>query len=87
MAPWYTRANPMRRDLSRCLSLLDPPLRWRWRLLVPLGVVAAAAEAVGAAAIITACPKCRIHLTCARKNTDHHVEILDLVSYLAAHIE
>ncbi|MCM2285454.1 MAG: (Fe-S)-binding protein [Desulfobacula sp.] len=45
------------------------------------------AEAVGATAIITACPKCRIHLTCARKNTDHHVEILDLVSYLAAHME
>lgn len=41
----------MLRDLSRCLSLLDPPLGRRWRLLVPLGVVAAAAEAVGAAAV------------------------------------
>nr|NJM04859.1 (Fe-S)-binding protein [Desulfobacula sp.] len=45
------------------------------------------AEAIGAEAIITACPKCRIHLTCAQKNTDHHVEIIDLVSYLAAHME
>jgi len=45
------------------------------------------AEAVGATAIITACPKCRIHLTCAKKNTDHHMKIIDLVSYLSAHIE
>jgi len=41
----------MLRDLARCLSLVDPHLRWRWRLLVPLGVVAAAVEAVGAAAV------------------------------------
>lgn len=45
------------------------------------------AEAVGAQAIITACPKCQIHLTCAKKNTDHHIDIIDLASYLAAHIE
>jgi len=41
----------MRRDLARCLRLLEPSLRWRWHLLVPLGVLAAAAEAVGAAAV------------------------------------
>ncbi len=41
------------------------------------------AEAVGAGAIITACPKCQIHLTCAKKNTDHDLEIIDLVSFLA----
>jgi len=45
------------------------------------------AEAVGAEAIITACPKCQIHLTCAKKNTDHNIEIIDLVSWLAENIE
>jgi Fe-S oxidoreductase len=45
------------------------------------------AEAVGAQAIITACPKCQIHLTCAKKNTTHNIEIIDLASYLAAHME
>jgi len=41
------------------------------------------AEAVGAKAIITACPKCQIHLTCAKKNTAHDLAIIDLVSFLA----
>jgi Fe-S oxidoreductase len=41
------------------------------------------AAAAGAEAIITACPKCQIHLTCAKKNTDHDMEIIDLVSFLA----
>ena len=41
------------------------------------------AEAAGARAIITACPKCQIHLTCAKKNTDHDIEIIDLASFLA----
>jgi heterodisulfide reductase subunit D len=41
------------------------------------------AEAAGACAIITACPKCQIHLTCAKKNTGHDLEIIDLVSFLA----
>ncbi|MCD4720780.1 MAG: (Fe-S)-binding protein [Desulfobacula sp.] len=45
------------------------------------------AETVGAEAIITACPKCQIHLTCAKKNTDHDIDIIDLVSWLAANIE
>lgn len=45
------------------------------------------AEAAGAQTIITACPKCQIHLTCAKKNTDHNIDIIDLASYLAANIE
>jgi Fe-S oxidoreductase len=45
------------------------------------------AEAVGAQTIITACPKCQIHLTCATKNTDHDIDIIDLASYLAENIE
>jgi Fe-S oxidoreductase len=45
------------------------------------------AQTAGAEAIITACPKCRIHLTCAQKNTDHKIEIIDLSSYLARNIE
>jgi len=45
------------------------------------------AEEVGAEAIITACPKCQIHLTCATKNTDHNIDIIDLASYLAENME
>ncbi len=45
------------------------------------------AESVAAEAIITACPKCQIHLTCAKKNTHHNIEIIDLSSYLAQNIE
>lgn len=45
------------------------------------------AETVGAQAIITACPKCQIHLTCAQKNTDHNMQIIDIASFLAANIE
>lgn len=41
------------------------------------------AGAVGAQTIITACPKCQIHLTCAKSNTDINVEIKDLYAYLA----
>ncbi|MCP4720019.1 MAG: (Fe-S)-binding protein, partial [Desulfobacteraceae bacterium] len=41
------------------------------------------AAAAGAQAIITACPKCQIHLTCAKKNTDHDIDIIDLVSFLS----
>jgi Fe-S oxidoreductase len=40
------------------------------------------AQQVGAATIITACPKCQIHLTCAKSNTDIGVEVKDLYSYL-----
>ncbi len=41
----------------------------------------------GAKALITACPKCEIHLTCAKQNTDLNMEIIDLASYLMAHLE
>ena len=45
------------------------------------------AEAVGADAIVTACPKCQIHLTCAKKNTDHKIDIIDLASFVADHLD
>lgn len=41
------------------------------------------AEQIGAGTIITACPKCQIHLTCAKSNTDIGIEVKDLYSYLA----
>jgi len=44
------------------------------------------AEAVGAQAIITACPKCQIHLTCAKKNTNHDIDIIDLATYLVENL-
>ncbi len=40
------------------------------------------AQRVGASTMITACPKCQIHLTCAKSNTEIDVEIKDLYSYL-----
>ncbi len=45
------------------------------------------AKEIGAQAIITACPKCQIHLTCAKKNTDHDIEIIDLATFVADHFE
>jgi Fe-S oxidoreductase len=45
------------------------------------------AEEAGAGIMITACPKCQIHLTCAKKNTDHNIDIIDLGSFLAENIE
>lgn len=41
------------------------------------------AQDVGASTIITACPKCQIHLTCAKSNTDIEVEVVDLYAYLS----
>lgn len=41
----------MRDDILKCLRLLDSADRWRWFGLVPLALVAAAAEAFGAAAV------------------------------------
>jgi Fe-S oxidoreductase len=40
------------------------------------------AAVAGAQAIITACPKCQIHLTCAKKNTDQKIQIMDLSTFL-----
>jgi heterodisulfide reductase subunit D len=37
----------------------------------------------GAQTLITACPKCQIHLTCAKSGTEIDLEIKDLYSYLA----
>lgn len=45
------------------------------------------AQEIGAQAIVTACPKCQIHLTCARKNTDHNIQIIDLSTFVADHLE
>jgi len=41
----------------------------------------------GASTLITACPKCRIHLTCAEQNTDITLKIADLYAFLLDHIE
>jgi len=41
------------------------------------------AEKAGAETIITACPKCQIHLTCALSSSDKEIKIVDLYSYLA----
>lgn len=45
------------------------------------------AQRAGARTIITACPKCQIHLTCAKSNTDIEVEVKDLYAYLSENIE
>ena len=36
----------------------------------------------GAQTLITACPKCQIHLTCAQSNTDSDLKVVDLYTYL-----
>lgn len=36
----------------------------------------------GAQTLITACPKCRIHFACARRDTDITLKIVDLYTYL-----
>lgn len=41
------------------------------------------AKATGADTLITACPKCQIHFTCALTNSDLKVEIKDLCNLLA----
>jgi len=41
----------------------------------------------GAEALITACPKCQIHLTCAQSKTELELEIIDLYAYLLDHLE
>src|SRR4051794_20264682 len=37
--------------VKKCLAFLPPRLRWRWAALLPLALVAAALETVGAAAV------------------------------------
>jgi len=41
----------MRDDIRKCLRLVEPADRWRWYALAPLALMAAAAEAFGAAAV------------------------------------
>lgn len=41
----------------------------------------------GAKTLITACPKCRIHLTCAQSNTDIKMDIADLYTFVLNSIE
>jgi Fe-S oxidoreductase len=36
----------------------------------------------GAQTLITACPKCQIHLTCAQSGTDLELRVIDLYAYL-----
>lgn len=46
-------------------------------------------EAVGTGArtLITTCPKCRIHLTCAQHDTDMNLNIADLYTFLLKYME
>jgi heterodisulfide reductase subunit D len=37
----------------------------------------------GAQTLITACPKCQIHLTCAQSNTDFDLKVIDLYTYIS----
>ena len=45
------------------------------------------AVSTGASTLITACPKCRIHLSCAEQNTDITLKIEDLYSFLLDRVE
>ena len=41
------------------------------------------ASETGATSLVTACPKCQIHLTCAKSAFDLDIEITDLFDLLA----
>jgi len=45
------------------------------------------AQQTGAKELITACPKCRIHLTCAKLGENIAIGVKDIYSYLAEHLE
>ncbi|MDR3557444.1 MAG: (Fe-S)-binding protein [Syntrophobacteraceae bacterium] len=45
------------------------------------------AAGAGASTLITACPKCAIHLSCAEQNTDITLKIKDLYSFLLDRVE
>jgi Fe-S oxidoreductase len=36
----------------------------------------------GAQTLITACPKCQIHLSCAQSNTESDLKVMDLYTYI-----
>ncbi len=44
------------------------------------------AEETGADTLITACPKCRIHLTCAQSGVDMDMVINDIYTYFESHV-
>jgi heterodisulfide reductase subunit D len=45
------------------------------------------AQQTGARTLITACPKCRIHLSCAKLGEDISIEVKDIFTYLTEHLE
>ncbi|MDY0040267.1 MAG: (Fe-S)-binding protein, partial [Desulforhabdus sp.] len=45
------------------------------------------AISTGAKTLLTACPKCRIHLVCAQSNTDIRMSVVDLYSFLLHHLQ
>ena len=45
------------------------------------------AEDTGANTLITACPKCQIHFSCSKTNTDIGINIKDIYTYLSEHLE
>lgn len=44
------------------------------------------AQEAGAQTVVTACPKCRIHLICAQQNTDVCLDIVDIYTFLWQHL-
>ncbi len=45
------------------------------------------AQQTGAKTLITACPKCQIHLTCAKLGEDMAIEVKDIYSFMIEHLE
>ena len=41
----------------------------------------------GAKTLITACPKCQIHFTCAQSGTDINLKVIDIFSYLSQRLD
>ena len=44
------------------------------------------ADQTGAQTLVTACPKCQIHLSCALNQADSDIAIVDLYTYLAGRL-
>ena len=45
------------------------------------------AQQTGAKELITACPKCRIHLNCAKLGEEVAIDVKDIYTYLAERLE
>jgi len=45
------------------------------------------ARATGSKKLVTACPKCQIHLTCAMQNTRLDLQVIDLYTFLAERLQ